>query len=82
MKATRSHEPAGISGLIFEEAPDTSPMIGDVLVKVAACGITHDECPGAAPGDRLSWVIQNPLSRANRGASSVTLDLPDRLALL
>src|SRR5690349_5538153 len=43
MKAIRTHEPAGISGLVFEEAPDPTPMIGDVLVKVAACGITHNE---------------------------------------
>ena len=43
MKAIRTHEPAGISGLVFEEVPDATPMIGDVLVKVAACGITHNE---------------------------------------
>jgi len=42
MKAIRTHEPAGISGLAYEEAPDATPMIGDVLVKVAACGITHN----------------------------------------
>jgi NADPH:quinone reductase-like Zn-dependent oxidoreductase len=43
VKAIRTHEPAGISGLVFEEAPDATPMFGDVLVKVAACGITHNE---------------------------------------
>jgi NADPH:quinone reductase-like Zn-dependent oxidoreductase len=43
MKAIRAHEPAGISGLVFEEAPDPSPMFCEVLVKVAACGITHNE---------------------------------------
>ena len=43
MKAIRIHEAAGISGLVYEEAPDATPMIGDVLVKVAACGITHNE---------------------------------------
>jgi len=43
MKAIRTHEPGGISGLVYEEAPDATPMIGDVLVKVAACGITHNE---------------------------------------
>jgi NADPH:quinone reductase-like Zn-dependent oxidoreductase len=43
MKAIRLHEPAGISGLVFEEVPDAAPMLGDVLVKVAACGITHNE---------------------------------------
>ena len=43
MKAIRIHEAVGISGLVYEEAPDATPMIGDVLVKVAACGITHNE---------------------------------------
>ena len=43
MKAIRLHEPAGISGLVYEEVPDATPMACDVLVKVAACGITHDE---------------------------------------
>jgi NADPH:quinone reductase-like Zn-dependent oxidoreductase len=43
MKAIRIHEPAGISGLVYEEAPDAKPMACDVLVKVAACGITHTE---------------------------------------
>ncbi len=43
MKAIRTHEPTGVSGLVFEDAPDAKPMFGDVLVKVAACGITHNE---------------------------------------
>jgi NADPH:quinone reductase-like Zn-dependent oxidoreductase len=43
MKAIRTHEPTGISGLVFEEVPGATPMFGDVLVKVAACGITHNE---------------------------------------
>src|SRR5215471_4447841 len=42
MKAIRTSEPA-ISGLVFEEAPDPKPLFNDVLVKVAACGITHNE---------------------------------------
>ena len=43
MKAIRTHDPAGISGLVFEEAPDAKPMFCEVLIKVAACGITHNE---------------------------------------
>ena len=43
MKAIRLHQPAGISGLVYEEAPDPTPMPCEVLVKVAACGITHNE---------------------------------------
>ena len=43
MKAIRTSEPNGISGLVFEEAPEPKPMFCEVLVKVAACGITHNE---------------------------------------
>jgi NADPH:quinone reductase-like Zn-dependent oxidoreductase len=43
MKAVRMTEPTGISALVYEEVPDAAPMLGDVLVKVAACGITHTE---------------------------------------
>jgi NADPH:quinone reductase-like Zn-dependent oxidoreductase len=43
VKAIRIHEPTGVGGLVFEEAPDATPGLGDVLVKVAACGITHTE---------------------------------------
>ena len=43
MKAIRLHEPTGVSGLVYEEVPDATPMACDVLVKVAACGITHNE---------------------------------------
>jgi NADPH:quinone reductase-like Zn-dependent oxidoreductase len=43
MKAIRLHEPTGIDGLVFEEVPDATPVLCDVLVKVAACGITHNE---------------------------------------
>src|SRR5215469_6252226 len=43
MKAVCLHEPTGINGLVYEEVPDPTPMPGDVLVKVAACGITHNE---------------------------------------
>jgi NADPH:quinone reductase-like Zn-dependent oxidoreductase len=43
MKAIRTHQPTGISGLVFEEVPDAKPMFCEVLVEVAACGITHNE---------------------------------------
>ena len=43
MKAIRLHEPAGISGLVYEDVPDAKPVACDVLVKVVACGITHNE---------------------------------------
>ncbi len=43
MKAVRLHEPIGIKGLVYEEAPDPVPAFGDVLVQVHACGITPTE---------------------------------------
>jgi NADPH:quinone reductase-like Zn-dependent oxidoreductase len=43
MKAIRTHEPTGISGLVFEEVPDAKAMFCEVVVKVAACGVTHNE---------------------------------------
>ncbi|HEX3195470.1 MAG TPA: NADP-dependent oxidoreductase, partial [Streptosporangiaceae bacterium] len=45
-------EQAGISGLSFEDAPDPAPTIGDVLVKVAAVGITHNELDWPLRTDR------------------------------
>lgn len=43
MKAIRLHEPVGIEGLVYEEAPDPALVFGNVLVKVHACGITPTE---------------------------------------
>jgi NADPH:quinone reductase-like Zn-dependent oxidoreductase len=43
MKAVRVHELTGISALVYEDAPEPVPLFGDVLVEVAACGITHNE---------------------------------------
>lgn len=64
------HEPSGISGLVYEEVPDARPGLGDVLVKVAACGITHNELDwpiwtcraghrraSVIPGNEVSGVI-------------------------
>ena len=43
MKAIRISAPIGIEGLVYEDAPDPEPAIGDVLVKVHACGFTASE---------------------------------------
>jgi NADPH:quinone reductase-like Zn-dependent oxidoreductase len=46
MKAARAHEPIGlegIDGLVYEDAPDPVPAVGDVLVKVYAAGFTPTE---------------------------------------
>jgi len=52
MKAIRTSEPTGISGLVFEEAPDPKPMFCEVLVKVVAVGITHNELDWPLRTDR------------------------------
>jgi hypothetical protein len=59
------HEPTGISGLVYEEVPDATPMLGDVLVKVAACGITHTE---------LDWSLWT--CRAGHQRTSITPSRP------
>jgi NADPH:quinone reductase-like Zn-dependent oxidoreductase len=43
MKAIRISAPVGIDGLVYEDAPDPEPAIGDVLVDVHACGFTASE---------------------------------------
>jgi NADPH:quinone reductase-like Zn-dependent oxidoreductase len=43
MKAIRISAPVGVDGLVYEDAPDPVPVIGDVLVKVHACGFTASE---------------------------------------
>lgn len=43
MKAIRISAPVGVEGLVYEDAPDPKPAIGDVVVKVHACGFTASE---------------------------------------
>ena len=43
MKAVRLYEPVGINGLTYDDVPEPVPALGDVLVKVHACGITPTE---------------------------------------
>jgi NADPH:quinone reductase-like Zn-dependent oxidoreductase len=46
MKAARAHEPVGlegIDGLVYEDAPEPVPAVGDVLVEVHAAGFTPTE---------------------------------------
>jgi NADPH:quinone reductase-like Zn-dependent oxidoreductase len=59
MKAIRIHEPTGFSGLVYEEVPDAAPVVGDALVKVAACGITHTEL------DWPTWTCRNGHQRGS-----------------
>ncbi|MGF6888728.1 NADPH:quinone reductase-like Zn-dependent oxidoreductase [Nocardia sp. GAS34] len=70
MKAIRLHAPTGIEGLVYEDVPDAQPGLNDVLIKVAACGITHNELDwpvwkcraghpraGIIPGHEVSGVV-------------------------
>ena len=43
MKAVRIAAPVGVEGLVYEDVPDPKPAIGDVVVKVHACGFTASE---------------------------------------
>jgi NADPH:quinone reductase-like Zn-dependent oxidoreductase len=60
MKAIRVHEQIGVDGLVYEEAPDPVPAVGDVLVKVHAAGFTASE---------LSWPIYT--DRAGRDRTPI-----------
>ena len=70
MKAIRLHEPVGVEGLVYEDAPDPSPAVGDVVVEVRACGFTASELywpiwtdrngherTSIIPGQELSGVV-------------------------
>ena len=61
MKAIRAREGTGIRGLVLEEVPDPRPNFCEVVVKVAACGITHNE---------LDWPIWT--CRAGHQRTTVT----------
>jgi NADPH:quinone reductase-like Zn-dependent oxidoreductase len=62
MKAIRIHEPEGfegIDGLVFEDAPDPQPAIGDALVQVRAASFTPTE---------LTWPLRTDRAGHDRGA--------------
>ena len=55
MKAVRFQEPAGfegIDGLVYEDAPDPRPAIGDALVQVRAASFTPTELTWPLRADR------------------------------
>jgi NADPH:quinone reductase-like Zn-dependent oxidoreductase len=62
MKAIRIREPKGvegIDGLVYEDAPDPQPAIGDALVQVRAASFT--------PGE-LTWPLRTDRAGHDRGA--------------
>ena len=61
MKAIRIHKPEGlegIEGLVYEDAPDPQPAIGDALVQVRAASFTPTE---------LTWPLQTDRAGHDRG---------------
>ena len=61
MKAARIKEPKGfegIDGLVYEDAPDPQPAIGDALVQVRAAGFTPTE---------LTWPLATDRAGHDRG---------------
>ena len=61
MKAIRLHEPKGfegIEGLVYEDAPDPQPAIGDALVQVRAASFTPTE---------LMWPLETDRNGHDRG---------------
>src|SRR5437660_7485925 len=62
MKAIRIQEPKGlegIDGLVYEDAPDPQPAIGDALVQVRAASFTPTE---------LTWPLRTDRAGHDRGA--------------
>ncbi|HEV8207537.1 MAG TPA: NADP-dependent oxidoreductase [Acidimicrobiia bacterium] len=61
MKAVRFQEPKGfegIEGLVYEDAPDPQPAIGDALVQVRAASFTPTE---------LTWPLETDRNGHDRG---------------
>jgi len=62
MKAVRMQKPEGlegIEGLVYGDAPDPRPAIGDALVQVRAASFTPTE---------LTWLVMTDRAGHDRGA--------------
>ena len=73
MKAVRLHEPKGlegIEGLVYEDAPDPQPAIGDALVQVRAASFTPTELTWPLRTDRAGH-DRGPLIPAHEGSGVV-----------
>ena len=67
MKAVRIETPEGfegIDGLVYEDAPDPQPAIGDALVQVRAASFTPTE---------LTWPLRTDRAGHDRGALAAEL---------
>ncbi|MBV8988171.1 MAG: alcohol dehydrogenase catalytic domain-containing protein, partial [Solirubrobacterales bacterium] len=73
MKAVRIEEPEGfegIEGLVYEDAPNPQPAIGDALVQVRAASFTPTELTWPLRTDRAGH-DRTPLIPAHEGAGVV-----------
>jgi len=73
MKAIRLHKPEGfqgIDGLVYEDAPDPQPAIGDALVQVRAASFTPTELLWPLDKDRAGHE-RGPRIPAHEGAGVV-----------
>ena len=73
MKAVRIEKPEGfegIDGLVYEDAPDPRPAIGDVLVQVRAASLTPTELTWPLRTDRAGH-DRGPLIPAHEGSGVV-----------
>jgi NADPH:quinone reductase-like Zn-dependent oxidoreductase len=70
MRAIRVHEQRGVDGLVYEEAPDPVPAIGDLLVKVHAAGFTASELYWPVYTDRAGR-DRTPIIPANEFSGEV-----------
>ena len=73
MRAVRSHKPEGFEGiesLVYEDAPDPRPAIGDALVRVRAASFTPTELTWPLRTDRAGHE-RGPIIPAHEGSGVV-----------
>jgi NADPH:quinone reductase-like Zn-dependent oxidoreductase len=73
MRAVRSHKPEGFEGiesLVYEDAPDPQPAIGDALVRVRAASFTPTELTWPLRTDRAGHE-RGPIIPAHEGSGVV-----------
>ncbi|MGA9829931.1 MAG: alcohol dehydrogenase catalytic domain-containing protein [Trebonia sp.] len=73
MRAVRSHTPEGFEGiesLVYEDAPDPQPAIGDALVEVRAASFTPTELTWPLRTDRAGHE-RGPIIPAHEGSGVV-----------
>ena len=74
MKAVRYHEHGGPEKLIYEDVPDPTPGLGEILVKVAATALnrqdTRQRIGGTPPPHILGLDIAGDVAALGQGVNS------------